>query len=605
MPEEITLPKMKTTPWSHQVEAYKFGFGKKGVILALDMGCVDGDAIVNAYGGSVRIKDLAAPNLVRALCGNQIRLNQVVTVIKTGIKPVLLLKTACGRSLRLTYDHEVAIDQAQYVRADALRYGDDILADDGGCNLELDTVLSVEPDGEAEVYDLVMEDPHRNFVANGIVVHNCGKSWVAAALVAGRDHRRVLITCPLSVVPVWPKQFATHSARNELVLPLIGPVSKKRDIAEKAIEFAKDRPLVLVINHESAWREPFGTWAMRAGFDCVIHDECHRLKSAQGKASIWASRMAKVVPYRIGLSGTPFPHSPLDGYGVCRAIDSAVFGGSFVGYRNRWAIMGGFEGKQVIGWRNLDELNRLFYTIAIRKTKAECLDLPDFHHVIVPIKMTGRSAKLYRDLETDFIAEVRSGVITAGNALVRMLRLQQMTSGYCVVDGVVERIGEEKQKALADLLEDVGRDEPFVVFCRFRHDLREIERVATEAGRKYYEVSGDRKELDAWNADKPGAVLGVQTQSGGLGIDLTKSRYVCYYSQVLSLGDYEQSLARVHRPGQTRSVTYFHLLAGRTVDEKIHVALREHKSVIDEVLRRAKEDPNEDFGIDETIVEEE
>ena len=462
---------------------------------------------------------------------------------------------------------------------------------------------SVELIGKKEVQCIEVEADHHTYVTDDfIVTHNCGKSWVASALLSGRDHRRVLVCCPLSVVDVWPKQFALHSGRGELVVPLVGPVTKKRDTAIKAIEQAKDRPLVLVTNYDSAWREPFGSWAMSAGFDCLIHDECHRLKSSSGKASIWASRMAKIVPYRIGLSGTPYPHSPLDGYGVCRAIDSKVFGGSFVSYRNRYAVMGGWEGKQVIGWRDLDDMNKRFYSIAIRKTKEECLDLPAFQHVVVPIKLAGRAAKLYRDLETDFVAEVRSGVVTASNALVRMLRLQQMTSGYCCVDDLVERIGEEKQKALADLLEDVGPNEPFVVFCRFRHDLREIERIAGAAGRPYNEVSGDRKELESWNAAGAGAVLGVQTQSGGLGIDLTKARYVCYYSQVLSLGDYEQSLARVHRPGQTKTVTYYHLLASRTVDEKIHLALREHKSVIDEVLRKTKEEASV-FEVDETILE--
>ena len=36
-----------------------------------------------------------------------------------------------------------------------------------------DTVISVKQDGQAEVYDVVCAGPHRNFVANGVVVHNC------------------------------------------------------------------------------------------------------------------------------------------------------------------------------------------------------------------------------------------------------------------------------------------------------------------------------------------------------------------------------------------------------------------------------------------------
>lgn len=36
-----------------------------------------------------------------------------------------------------------------------------------------DTVISVKQDGQAEVYDVVCAGPHRNFVANGVIVHNC------------------------------------------------------------------------------------------------------------------------------------------------------------------------------------------------------------------------------------------------------------------------------------------------------------------------------------------------------------------------------------------------------------------------------------------------
>jgi len=37
-------------------------------------------------------------------------------------------------------------------------------------------VISVKQDGQAKVYDVVCAGPHRNFVANGVIVHNCGQS---------------------------------------------------------------------------------------------------------------------------------------------------------------------------------------------------------------------------------------------------------------------------------------------------------------------------------------------------------------------------------------------------------------------------------------------
>jgi SNF2 family DNA or RNA helicase len=82
-------------------------------------------------------------------------------------------------------------------------------------------------------------------------------------------------------------------------------------------------------------------------------------------------------------------------------------------------------------------------------------------------------------------------------------------------------------------------------------------------------------------------VVGVQVQSGGVGIDLTRAAYAVLYSVGFSLGDYEQLLKRVHRPGQERATTYIHLLAEDTVDEKVYQALAEKRKVVEFVLGMA------------------
>ena len=81
---------------------------------------------------------------------------------------------------------------------------------------------------------------------------------------------------------------------------------------------------------------------------------------------------------------------------------------------------------------------------------------------------------------------------------------------------------------------------------------------------------------------------GGADRSGGVGIDLTRARYSIYYSLGFSLGSYEQSLARIHRPGQTRPVEYIHLLAKDTVDEKVMAALAHRADVVNSVLQQMK-----------------
>ena len=64
----------------------------------------------------------------------------------------------------------------------------------------------------------------------------------------------------------------------------------------------------------------------------------------------------------------------------------------------------------------------------------------------------------------------------------------------------------------------------------------------------------------------------------------TRAAYCVYISVGFALGDYEQSLARVHRPGQDRTVFYYHLVARGTVDESTYQALRTRKNLVEAVL---------------------
>ena len=100
--------------------------------------------------------------------------------------------------------------------------------------------------------------------------------------------------------------------------------------------------------------------------------------------------------------------------------------------------------------------------------------------------------------------------------------------------------------------------------------------------RPHFEISGRVKSLEEWN--QRGGVLAVQIQAGGLGLDLTAARYCVYYSLGFSLGDYLQSVARLHRPGQTSLVDYIHLVAAESIDEIIVNALENKEDVINRIL---------------------
>jgi SNF2 family DNA or RNA helicase len=419
-----------------------------------------------------------------------------------------------------------------------------------------------------------------------------GKTLVAFMVMLERRAKRTLILCPLRVVPVWVTQLERHVGIPLVVAALddsVSSVKRKQELAAEKMRLAEARgvPFVCIINYDSFWREPFNEWAEKLRWDLFIMDEAHRIKAPGGKASLACKRMRLRALVRLAMTGTPMPHGPLDCYGVTRPLDQTVFGPSFAAFRQKHAVLGGYQNKQVIGFQKLDELEKALSRIMFRVGK-EVLDLPPETHVTYHCDLVGEAVRVYRDLEEDFVAQVRNGVVTAANAMVKLLRLQQVTGG-CVPtdDGVGHRIDTSKQKLLADTLEDIGAEEPVVVFCRFHADLDAIHEACQSLGYKSLELSGRRDEIGQWQSGEA-QVLAVQISAGGVGVDLTRARYSIYYSLSFSLGEYDQSLSRVHRPGQTRPVEHIHLVARNTVDTKIMRALEKRAEVVQAILAEIK-----------------
>lgn len=417
----------------------------------------------------------------------------------------------------------------------------------------------------------------------------CGKSAVAIWLAYTWACKRALVACPLSVMPVWPRQIEEHwpvSTEVPIISMLTGSVKEKTSVAKHAHAHYAARPVIFVINHESVWREPFRSFALSVPWDLTIVDECHLAKQPGGKFSMFLARLRDCSRRRLGLTGTPMPHSPLDIYAQARFLDPSIFGTSFTRFRARYAIMGGYQGHQVIGFQNQGELARKLDLFTFRVKASDVLDLPPFQHITIPVTLQPTERETYVRLERLMVAEVEAGTVTAANALVKLLRLAQVTGGFVATDdGPTQALGESKYLALCDLLEDLPAHEPVVVFARFHHDLDMIHTAAERAGKTSSELSGRVNELATWQAGSTD-VLAVQEQSGGVGIDLTRARYCIYFSASWNLGAHEQSLARVHRPGQTRPVFYYHLVATGTVDETVNEALRAKKNVVEAVLER-------------------
>ena len=456
----------------------------------------------------------------------------------------------------------------------------------------------------------------------------CGKTKIAIDHMIELGCRQILVLSPLSIVDhVWPDQIKTHSTIDMTVIPLGNRVKSVRDKQKKAeaglkLAKARNEPAVVIVNYESAYRAPLGEWLMRQMWDLLIMDESHRIKTPSGTMSRWVSRLSDRVKRKLALTGTPMPHSPLDLYAQMRAIDKSIYGTNYQAFKTKYAVIEELElpGKpipgtdkretkkvpRVNGYQNMEELHEKFYSVAFRVEAKDVLDLPPAIETYTRVHLGRDAQKLYDEMQLSLRAEMQSGEeISATNALAKLLRLQQLTSGFAMTtDGKMVPVDDSKARAVKDIMEDLPPNEPLVVFTRFLHDLDVVAQIAEKLGRNCYEVSGRTKQLDEWKAEE-GGVLAVQIQAGGLGLDLTKARYCIYYSLGFSLGDYLQSIARLHRHGQNAIVDYIHLVAAGTIDDIITRALQRKEDVVQAVLNRIKDPTKIEHEEDEDEDEDE
>lgn len=471
-------------------------------------------------------------------------------------------------------------------------------------------------DHQQQALDFVMSRPASAlFMGMG-----SGKTLVALKWMEQHNFNRVLIFCPYRVVQVWYDEIEKHTFFDEdkfeideqhiTLVPSLwhkGIGEQKLSIKERAEMLDEyichGHPLIAVINYETVGRKDSDMVKFLKTdyhkFDAIILDEAHHIKSAGSRTSWFFKWLGNHIEQKLCLTGTPMPNSKLDIYGMYRCLDSSIFGTNFKRFQAQYAIMGGYNMYQVIGWHNEKEFNEKVDSVAFRVDSDAVLDLPDEINLNYYAQLSTRWRAYYNKLERDFFIVTDEGELTTSITLTKILRLQQIAGGNIQYDADESVIMADPAKinVAIETIEDIG-DESIVVFLKYLPEIDALRNRLNAVNPEYppYELSGrvGVDELDLWR--KHGGVLLVQIDAGAEGIDLTKARYVIFYSIGYSLGKYEQAKRRVRRPGARLDtpVTYIHLIVENTVDGIIYKSLQDKRETIGAVLEamRNKYDNN-------------
>lgn len=333
----------------------------------------------------------------------------------------------------------------------------------------------------------------------------------------------------------------------------------------------------------------------------LVVDESALIKTPSAKRTKAVLALGKRAAYRRILTGTPVTQSPLDVYTQFKFLDPRILGfDSFYAFKAHFCVLvkrrassgsRSWQYEEVLGYRRLDELQRLIASASFRATKAECLDLPDklYSRIVVALSPAQRSR--YDSLVSDYVLLTASEErVPVPMALTRLLRMQQVTAGF-LPDETETRVepipgSNPKIEALISDVETIPDDESVIVWCRFRAELEAAASALREAhGRgsvgTYYgsTTPEDRTSLiEAFQSRRVRFFVGTP-QSAGLGLTLTAARHVYYLSNGFSSSDRMQSEDRAHRIGQTSRVRYVDVVCKGTIDERVLDVLRDKRDV--------------------------
>jgi SNF2 family DNA or RNA helicase len=413
--------------------------------------------------------------------------------------------------------------------------------------------------------------------------------------------KKVLIVAPTSVCAVWPKEFNDYANFKYTVKVLLGNKKSRIKALDDLDKFPFEALKVAVINYESTWREDIFDRLLAFDADLIIADESQRIKTHDAAQSKAMHQLGDKARYKLILSGTPVQNEAVDIFSQYRFLDPTIFGRNFYAFRGRYCVMGGFNRKQIVQYRDLDALIKKEHSIAYRVTKDEALDLPEQTFENRYITLSKKERNIYDKLRRDSFTELDGGgTITATTVLTKLLRLQQFTGGFLVEDDAArpQLVSRGKLDALADILQDyvVEGKKKLVIFARFIPEVMEIINLSNGIIGKYgmntVSIYGDiKKELrgdivQQFQTDPMTTVFVGQIDTAGTGITLTAADTCVYYSENFNYATYEQSLSRIHRIGQRNACLYIHLVAEKTVDELILKALAAKedlaKSIVDD-----------------------
>ena len=416
---------------------------------------------------------------------------------------------------------------------------------------------------------------------------------IAKKLSEGYEH--CLIICGVNGLKWnWCKEITTHS--NESAHILGQQIKKNRIIIGSTQDKIHDLDMLLtssesildyfiITNVESLRNEvivsKISELCKQKTIGIIAADEVHKMKnptSQQGKGFLKLNSECKIA-----MTGTPLMNTPLDLYIILKWLGYEKH--SFYAFRNHHCIMGGFGGYEVVGYKNMDELQQQLNHIMLRRLKDDVLDLPEKTYVDEYVEMGGKQEQIYKEVTMEIKANIDQ-ISIAPNPLAELIRMRQATGYTGILSSTIKE--SAKLDRMEELVEDaVANDKQVLIFSNWT----QITDTVFERLHKRFVVSritGNTKDVDRQRIvdqfqDGIYKVLIGTIGAMGTGLTLTAGTVEIFLDEPWNKALKDQAEDRCHRIGQNNNVTIYTLLTKNTIDERIH-ELVERKGALSDAI---------------------
>jgi SNF2 family DNA or RNA helicase len=222
--------------------------------------------------------------------------------------------------------------------------------------------------------------------------------------------------------------------------------------------------------------------------------------------------------------------------------------------------------------------------------------LNDSGPVLRYAQMTSKQTAAYKQMAAGMLAELDSGdTVVATSPIAQLTRLLQFASSYAEIDenGAVRLAApSSKVDALVEILDEMGSDEPVVVFAHSKQLIMLAGQTLADMGVTHRFLVGDQTERERTQAiddfqNGQARVILCTLAAGGVGVTLTRARVCVFLQRDFNLVNNVQAEARVHRIGseQHDSVLIVDVVSEGTVDERVLELMRTKGERLEEVVR--------------------